>query len=172
MRLVGEHQQIMEMINDPEVDQQTVLDTLEGIEGEISIKADGYGYVLRGIAFERAALAGKREYLKKLLEMVDKQDKRLADTEESMKDRFMAAMIAIGMDEEGIKTEEFEFKIVSSGGQEKLETVDEKIPDSFKTVVQTFKPDNAKIREYVKEHPDCDWARLLPRKRSLKVKGV
>lgn len=172
MSLVGEHKQIMAMIDDPEVDQQTVLDTLEGIEGEISVKADGYGYVLRGIAYERSALAGKREYLKRLLAIVDKQDERLASTEESMKDRFMAAMIALGVDEEGIKTKEFEFKIDKVGGQEKLETEEDKIPDSFKTVVQTFKPDNKKIREYVKEHPDCDWARLLPRKRKLNVKGV
>ena len=168
MSLVGEHSQIMEMINDPEVDQQMILDTLEGIEGEIEIKADGYATVLRGIEFERAALKGKKEYLKSLLDEISVQDKRLESHEEAMKDRLMAAMIATGKDEVGIKTDKFTFKIKTAGGQQKLEKVGE-VPDSFKKVI--YEDDDTKIKEFLKENT-CDWARLLPRKKYLDIKGV
>ena len=168
MGLVGEHAQIMEMINDPEVDQQMVLDTLEGIEGEIEVKADGYATVLRGIEFERAALKGKKEYLKALLDEINLQDKRLEGHEDAMKDRLMAAMIATGKDETGIKTDKFTFKIKSAGGAQKLEKVG-KVPDSFKKII--YEDDDAKIKEFLKENT-CDWARLLPRKKYLDIKGV
>lgn len=168
MSLVGEHASIMDMINDPEVDQQTVLDTLEAIEGEIEIKADGYASVLRGIEYERSALKGRKEYLQGLIEEITAQDKRLESHEENMKDRLMAAMIATGKDETGIKTDRFTFKIKGAGGKQKLEKVGE-VPDNFKQVV--YKDDDDKIREYLKDH-QVEWARLLPRKKYLEIKGV
>lgn len=171
MSLVGEHAQVMEMINDPEVDQQTVLDTLDSIEGAIEVKADGYAAVLRGIKFEREGLNGKRQYLKSLLDQIDKMDVNLANHEEAMKDRLMAAMIATGKDETGIKTKQFEFKIVGTGGVPKLEVDEDKMPEGFAKIVQKVTPDNKKIREYLKDH-ECDWAWLLPNKKKLDIKGV
>ena len=171
MSLVGEHAEVMAMIDDPEVDQQTVLDTLDSIEGAIEVKADGYAAVLRGIKFEREGLNGKRQYLQKLLDEIDRRDVNLKNHEEAMKDRLMAAMIAVGLDETGIKTKEFEFKIVGTGGIPKLEVDEDKIPDGFTKVVQKITPDNKKIREYLKDH-ECDWARLLPSKKNLQIKGV
>ena len=59
--LVGQWQTVADLMMDPECDPQTILDTLEGIEGEIEVKADGYGDVIRKMEFERAALQGKKE---------------------------------------------------------------------------------------------------------------
>ena len=169
MELVGERSEIMELINDPEVDQQTVLDTLDSIDGAIEVKANGYGMVLRGIKYERAGLNAKREYLQSLLDEVNKTDSRLASHEEAMKDRFMAAMIAIGKDDkDGIKTDDFEFKVVNCGGVPKLEKTGE-VPDNFKKI--TYSDDDAKIKEYLKDHT-VSWARILPKKRRLSIKGV
>ena len=171
MSLVGEHSQVMAMIDDPEVDQQTVLDTLDSIEGAIEVKADGYAAVLRGIKYEREGLNGKRQYLQKLLDEIDRRDVNLKNHEEAMMDRLMAAMIATGKDETGIKTDEFEFKIVGTGGIPKLEVDEDKMPEGFTKVVQKITPDNKKIREYLKDH-ECDWAWLLPNKKKLEIKGV
>jgi hypothetical protein len=171
MSLVGEHSQVMAMIDDPEVDQQTVLDTLDSIEGAIEVKADGYAAVLRGIKYEREGLNGKRQYLQKLLDEIDRRDVNLKNHEEAMMDRLMAAMIATGKDETGIKTKEFEFKIVGTGGIPKLEVDEDKMPEGFTKVVQKITPDNKKIREYLKDH-ECDWAWLLPNKKKLEIKGV
>ena len=38
--LTSEYLQLLDMMQDPDVDPQTVADTIEGIEGEIEIKAD------------------------------------------------------------------------------------------------------------------------------------
>ena len=171
MSLVGEHSEVMAMIDDPEVDQQTVLDTLDSIEGAIEVKADGYAAVLRGIKYEREGLNGKRQYLQRLLDEIDRRDVNLKNHEEAMKDRLMAAMIATGKDETGIKTKDFEFKIVGTGGIPKLEVDEDKMPEGFTKVVQKITPDNKKIREYLKDH-ECDWAWLLPNKKKLEIKGV
>ena len=171
MSLVGEHSEVMAMIDDPEVDQQTVLDTLDSIEGAIEVKADGYAAVLRGIKYEREGLNGKRQYLQRLLDEIDRRDVNLKNHEEAMKDRLMAAMIATGKDETGIKTKDFEFKIVGTGGIPKLEVDEDKMPEGFTKVVQKITPDNKKIREYLKDH-ECDWAWLLPTKKKLEIKGV
>ena len=85
--LVGHWQQVAELMMDPECDPQTILDTLEGIEGEIEVKADGYGEVIRKMEFEQAALKGKKEYVKGILDQITKMDKHLENQIGWMKDR-------------------------------------------------------------------------------------
>ena len=168
MSLVGEYAEVMNMINDLDVDEQVIIDTLEGIAGEIEVKADGYASVLRGIELEKASLKGQKEYLKSLMDQISMREKRLKYHEDNMKERLLEAMIATGKDETGIKTDKFEFKVKSVGGAQKLEKIGE-VPDSFKKVI--YEDDDAKIREYLKENT-CDWAMLLPRKKYVDIKGV
>ena len=166
--LVGEWNEVAQMMMDPDIDEQTVIDTLEGINGEIEIKADGYGSVIRNLEFEIASLKGKKDYVKGILDGITSEEKRLQGHIDWMKTRLMEAMVAIGKDETGIKTDKFEFKITNVGGVQQLETTED-VPDSFKKII--YENDNAKIREYLKDH-DVEWARLLPKKRVLKIKGV
>lgn len=166
--LVGEWKQVADMMSDPEIDEQTIIDTLEGISGEIEVKADGYGSVIRNLEFEVSALKGKKEYVKGILDGISAEEKRLQNHIDFMKKRLLEAMVAIGKDEEGIKTDKFEFKVKSAGGVQKLETTED-VPDSFKKVI--YENDTARIREYLKDH-DVEWARLLPRSKILTIKGV
>lgn len=167
-QLVGEWQQVTEMLMDPEMDEQTVLDTLESIEGAIEVKADGYGAVIRNLEMEKAAISGRKEYVKTILEQLDGMEKHIDHGINRMKDHFKEAMIAIGKDEEGIKTDNFIFKIKKAGGKQKLEKTGE-VPQNFKEII--YKDNDDKIREYLKDH-DCEWARLLPRTSYLDIKGV
>lgn len=166
--LVGQWQTVADLMMDPECDPQTILDTLEGIEGEIEVKADGYGDVIRKMEFERAALKGKKEYVKDILDQITKMDKHLDNQIGWMKEKLKAAMIATGKDEDGIQTDKYTFKIKKAGGQQKLEKCGE-VPDSFKKVI--YEDDDARIREYLKDN-ECEWARLLPRTSYLDIKGV
>lgn len=168
MELVGEWQQVADMMSDPDVEEQTIIDTLEGIAGEIDVKADGYGSVIRSLEYEVSALKGKKEYVKGILDDITAEEKRLQGHIDWMKTRLLEAMIAIGKDEEGIKTDKFEFKVRTAGGVPKLETTED-VPDNFKKII--YENDNEKIREYLKDH-DVEWARLLPKKKSLVIKGV
>lgn len=160
--------EVADMMMDMETDPQVLLDTLEGIEGEIEVKADGYGDVIRKMEFERASLKGKKEYVKNILDQITRQDKHLENQIGWMKERLKEAMIATGKDETGITTDKFTFKLKKAGGQQKLEKTGE-VPDNFKRVV--YEDDDEKIREYLKEN-ECEWARLLPRTRYLDIKGV
>ena len=45
--LKGDYLQIMEMMDDPDLDQQTLKDTMEGIEGALEDKFDNYVYVAK-----------------------------------------------------------------------------------------------------------------------------
>ena len=56
--LTGEWQQVLSMMEDPDVPEEAVRDTLEGLSGEIEEKADGYAIYgsLDGINFARYAL--------------------------------------------------------------------------------------------------------------------
>lgn len=167
-QLVGEWAQVTEMALDPEMDEQTILDTLEGISGEIEVKADGYGAVIRNLEMEKAAIDGRKEYVKSILEQLNGMSKHIDSNISRMKEHLKAAMIATGKDEEGIKTENFTFKIKKAGGKQKLEKTGE-VPDNFKQYILT--DDDDKIREYLKDH-ECEWARLLPRTSYLDIKGV
>ena len=40
--LTGEYLELMDMLEDEEVDEQTIIDTLEALDGEIENKADNY----------------------------------------------------------------------------------------------------------------------------------
>lgn len=166
--LVGAWRQVAELLEDPEMDEQTVLDTLESIDGEIEVKADGYGAVIRSLEMEKAAVAGRKEYVKSILEQIDSMDKHLENKITWMKEKLKEAMIATGKDEEGIKTDKFVFKVKKAGGKQKLEKIGE-VPDNFKQIV--YKDDDDKIREYLKDH-EVEWARLLPRTRYLDIKGA
>ena len=170
--LVGQWQTVAEMLLDPDVDQQAVKDTLEGITGELEMKADGYGAVIRRLEMEEKVIKAKKDYLAGIEKELDKELEKVAGHKEWMKDRVMEAMIAIGVDETGIKTDRFEFKIKSSGGVQALKTTDD-VPKEFRRTKTTIieENDNEKIREYLKDHT-VDWAWLLPRKKSLTIKGV
>lgn len=166
--LTGQWLQVADLLMDMDSDPQVVLDTLEGIEGEISIKADGYGDVIRKMEFERAAIKGKKEYVKGILDQLTKMDKHLENQIGWCKERVRDTMIATGLDESGITTEKYKFMVKKAGGPQKLEKSG-KVPDNFKRIV--YEDDDEKIREYLKDH-ECDWARLLPRTRYLDIKGV
>ena len=50
MDLTGDYLQMLDLLDDPELDPQTLKDTMEGIEGAFEDKFDGYAAVLRQIS--------------------------------------------------------------------------------------------------------------------------
>ena len=63
--LKEEHEALMNMLYDEEVDEQTVLDTLEGIEGEIEEKADNYAKIMKILSADTEALKKEEDRLKR-----------------------------------------------------------------------------------------------------------
>ena len=54
--LTEQYQILQDMAYDPEVDEQTLRDTMEGLWGEIEEKADGYAEIITGMKADIEAL--------------------------------------------------------------------------------------------------------------------
>ena len=45
--LTDDYLALLEMAEDPDIDEQALKDTMEGIEGALEIKAEGYAKIIR-----------------------------------------------------------------------------------------------------------------------------
>ena len=163
-KLTGDYLELEDMLLDDEVDEQTVIDTLEGVKGEIEIKAEGYVKVLRSI--ESQAEAYERE-----AELFAKKAKTVKNRADSLKRALFNAMTEMDMPE--IKTGLFKLKIVGNGGKQPLWVTEDinEIPEDFIRIKR--EADKDKIAEHLKTLPEgveVPWAHLLPRGKHLSIK--
>lgn len=158
--LTEQYEGIRMMLYDGETDEQTILDTLESIDAEIEEKADNYAKIIQDMKSSIEILKAEEERLKA-------RRKRLEAREDLLKTQLEENMRFIG--KTSFKTALFSFNIQSNGGLQPLEIgMISDIPMRF-LVQQEPVPDNKKIREYLKEH-EVEWARLLPRGESLRIR--
>ena len=54
--LTTDYQKLLDMMEDPEADEEIIRDTLEAIEGDIEVKADGYAAMLTQLEAEAEML--------------------------------------------------------------------------------------------------------------------
>ena len=57
--LTGNYVTLMDMLDDPEVDPITLMDTLDAVEGELDEKAENYGRIIRNLEAEAEAIRDK-----------------------------------------------------------------------------------------------------------------
>ena len=100
--LTQEWQELLDMMEDPEVNPQAVTDTLEAIGGEIEEKADGYAKVI-------ASLKADAEALKKEEDRLSARRKAITANIDRMKTSLEDAMRLTGKTK--FKTELFSFGI-------------------------------------------------------------
>ena len=62
--IVSDYLKIMQMMEDPELDPQTLADTMEGIEGELEIKAENYAKVMKNLEGDINSIKAEIERLK------------------------------------------------------------------------------------------------------------
>jgi len=61
--LTGDYLSLLEMADDPETDPQAFADTLEGIDGALEDKAEGYAKVIKQLDSDVAGLKAEIERL-------------------------------------------------------------------------------------------------------------
>ena len=157
--LVGEYRELYEMLTDGE-DEQVVTDTLEGVMGEIEIKAEGLVSVINRLDMEiEACEKHKKAWDERLRVRKNAKDR--------IKRRIIEAMIAIGKNE--IKAGDVTIKMQNAGGQLPL-IVDENatVPERFTKL--TIENDNALIRKALESGEQLDFARFGERSKVLKIK--
>ena len=159
--LSEQYQILQEMAYDPEVDEETLRDTMEGLWGEIEEKADGYARIIFGMKADI-------EILKKEEERLRLRRKSLENRSEFLKNNLEANMRYIGKTK--FKTSLFSFNIQKNGGLQPLviDGLIEDIPGKY-LIAQEPVPDNKAIRELLKDK-QVEWAHLEPQGESLRIR--
>lgn len=168
--LTGEFLELMNMLEDEECDEQIIMDSLEGIDYEIEMKADGYAKIIKSIESN--------------VDGLEKEIGRLSNRKKVFENRikWLKQNLEISMKLTGKKkfiTDLFSFNIQKNGGKRKL-VVDveiDKIPEIYR-IKQPDVIDGDSIREYLKDNGvegkdgslNCDFAHLEPQHESLRIK--
>lgn len=157
-QLTSNYETVLNMIYDEDVDEQMILDTLEGIEGEIEDKADGYAKIIKEL---EAKANARKEEAKRLTESA----KSFENKTKMLKQNLYNAMKTTGKTK--FATELFSFNIAKNGGKQTL-TIDGDVPEEYtKTIIEN---DTDKIRSDLEAGKELPFAHLEPRGESLRIK--
>lgn len=165
--LTGQFMQLWDQIDDQDIDDDVILDTLEGIDGEIEIKADGYAKVLTQIDATAAAIKEQETRLQT-------RRKTLENRAAYIKKNLQNAMEMTGKTK--FKTDLFSFNIAKNGGKAPLVIGDEykedagKLPERFRKTEIAIKADTDAIREALDAGEILEFATYGERGKSLRIR--
>lgn len=159
--ITNDYLQIMAMLEDPELDPQTLADTMEGIEGEFEIKAENYAKVMKNL--EGDILAIKTE-----IDRLTSKKKALENNIKSMKATLQTAMETTGKVK--FKTELFSFNIQKNAPSVVIdEQYIENIPDKY-LKYKDPEIDKIAIKDALKKGEDLTGIAHLEQSESLRIK--
>ena len=159
--IVGEFNDLYAIAtSEEEQAEQVFLDTLDSLKGELSEKAEGYVAVMNRLEMEEQK---SDEIVKRYTAIRNARRNAI----QRMKDACMWACENLGVDH--IDAGDMTIKVKNNGGQLPLIIEDGKeIPQNLCKV--TIEPDKTLIREYLKDHPECEFARIGERGKHIEVK--
>ena len=159
--LTQDYLQILSMLEDPELNPQTLADTMEGIEGEFEIKAENYAKVMKNL--EGDILAIKTE-----IDRLTAKKKALENNIKNMKSTLQTAMETTGKTK--FKTELFSFNIQKSAPSVVIdEQYIENIPDKY-LKYKDPEIDKIAIKDAIQKGEDLGGIAHLEIKNSLRIK--
>lgn len=147
--LTGEWLELYDMADDPDMDPDMWFDTIEGLEGEIENKADGYAKVIAQLNADAAAIKAEEERLYGRRKTIEN---RVA----AMKGRLQQMMELTGKTK--FKTALFSFGIQKNPASVVIDD-ESKIPAKY-WIAQEPKLDKASIKELLKGGISCEFAHL------------
>lgn len=161
--LTADYEHVLQMLYSEDCDEQTVIDTLDSIEGAIEEKADGYAMIMRELEADASKLKEEETRLRNRRTVLENRKERL-------KTNLYESMKMLGKTK--FKTTLFSFGIQKNGGKRGLIlncSVD-KLPPELQKV--TIEANNEALREYLKEHntESCEYAQLAPQGEHLSIR--
>lgn len=159
--LTEQYLELQQMLEDPDMDQEVINDTLEAIDGEIEIKADNYAKVMLNMSSHMEGVKAEIARLNARKNLLESGIKRL-------KQNLQEAMVATG--KKKFKTDLFSFNIQKNGGKAPviLDVKDtSELPDELVRIKE--EPDLDAIRALL-EQGECKYAHLGERGESLRIK--
>lgn len=160
--LTSEYLQLLDMLEDPDMDEQTILDTLEGVGGELEEKADGYARVMRQMDADAAAIKAEEERL-------HNRRKSLENRSAWLKSRLQNVMELTGKTK--FKTELFSFGIQNNPPKVVIDDPSRIYEDYL--IEQEPKVDTAAIRNALKDPEEAalwDGIAHLEQSESLRIR--
>lgn len=159
--MTEDYETVLNMLYDPEVDEDVIFDTLEGIEGEIEDKADGYAKLIMELKADAQKIKDEEQRLYARRISIENRQKRILQT-------LQANLEFIGKTK--FKTDLFSFNVQKNGGLQPMAITGglTDIPEEF-LIPQDPVPDKKAIREYLKEN-SASWAHLEPYGRTLRIR--
>ena len=150
--LTNEYMVLLEMVCDPEVDEQILADTLEGLEGELEYKAENYAKVM-------ADMDAEAEGLDKQIKRLQERKNALKSHKETMKKSLENMMRVTGKTK--FKTDLFSFGIqknpASLRSNEDLDIND--VPAEYLKFADP-EIDKAAVKEAIKKGEEFTWCHM------------
>lgn len=159
--LTGAFLELQSMMEDPDADEQMILDTMESLDYDIEDKANGYAKVIQNLKGAVTAIKAEKERLRNRQVVLENNIKRLTANLQN-------AMDATG--KRKFKTDLFTFSIQQNGGKLPviLDVEEDKLPKTLMRV--RYEPDMEKIRERLDSGKACRWAHYGDRGESLRIR--
>lgn len=157
--LTNDFMQLLAMAEDENEDIEVILNTIEGVDYEIELKAEGYAKVIK-------ELEARNEALKKEEERLSGRRKTIEGNIKRMKQTLQQSMEVTGKTK--FRTELFNFNVQNNPPSLVLDKPLEEIPDKF-LIPQPSKVDNAVVKELLKNGEELDFAHLSVSK-SLRIR--
>ena len=147
--LTNDYMNLLELAEDPDIDEQAFMDTLEGIDGALEDKAEGYAKVIRTLEGDAAACDAESKRLRNKKQTIENNIKR-------MKAALQYAMQATGKTK--FKTALFSFGIQKNPASVVIDHAG-KVPANY-WIPQPPELDKKAIKAYLKENDGVEWAHL------------
>lgn len=156
--LTGDFLQLLAMAEDENEDIEVILNTIEGVDYEIELKAEGYAKVIK-------ELEARGESLKKE-ERLSGRRKAIEGNIKRMKQTLQQSMEVTGKTK--FKTELFSFNVQKNPESLVLDKDIEEIPKKY-LIPQPAKVDNETVKKLLKSGKALDFAHLSVSK-SLRIR--
>ncbi|MCC2166137.1 siphovirus Gp157 family protein [Gallintestinimicrobium propionicum] len=156
--ITGQYLELFKMMESADnLEMKVITDTLDGMDGELEEKADGYAKIMAELDAEAVKFENEADRLAARAEQLHNRSKVL-------KDRLKAAMILCNRKK--LKTDFYSFAICKNGGVAPMEVDEVAVPDDYMKKI----PDMSKIREALTEGKVLPFATLKERGEHLRIK--
>lgn len=159
--LTGNYLILAEMLDDPDADPITVMDTMDAIEGELDEKAENYGRIIRNLEAEAEAIRTEVDRLSRRRKTID-------NNIDSLKKRLQMAMELTNRPK--IDTPLFKFYIQKNAPSVVLDVEDlTELPPEWLTYREPT-VNKAAIKDALKAGLDLEGIAHLEQSQSLRIR--
>lgn len=158
--LTSDYLELLNLLEDPDGDPQAIEDTLEGLDYEIELKADGYAKIIAQLDADASAVDAETKRLQT-------RKKRMRNSRDRLKKALAGAMIATG--KRKIKTELFSFSIRKTPARVVIDEQYENLPEKY-LIPQDPKIDKDKIKDDIKAGKDLSGIAHLEQDETVSIR--